>query len=180
MRVAYLAIVQKGSLLLPFIYKTLSSSGLIDTDSYTFFPFIFEQFGRASLHAQDFLKLAAEAQSASSAGAIAVSHCKQRWRQRLSIAVQMSISDSVARLWNKATTKVGDPPPDIEAYTRVRFLLREPTASDPDPPPVGVPGSAVQPPPQQELGAAHTASSHSGSGGVGIARLSADLVTGVG
>ena len=125
-------------------FKHYLVPGLIDTDSYTFFPFVFEQFGRASLHAQDFLKLAAEAQSETSGGAIAVSHCKQRWRQRLSIAVQMAISDSVAHLWNKATAKVGDPPPDIEAYARVRFLLREPTASDPDPPPVTVGSGARQ------------------------------------
>ena len=169
-------------------FKHYLVSGLIDTDSYTLFPFVFEQFGRASLHAQDFLKMAAEQQSEFSGGAIAVSHCKQRWRQRLSIAVQMSISDSVARLWTKATAKGSDPPPDIEAYARVRFLLREPLASDPDPPPGGVPAPAVHPPlPVQHehigscvQGAVHTASNPTERGAGESPRLRDILVAGIG
>ena len=100
----------------------------------------------------------------------------------------MSISDSVARLWTKATAKGSDPPPDIEAYARVRFLFREPLASDPDPPPGGVPAPAVHPPlPVQHehigrcvQGAVHTASNPTERGAGEFPRLRDILVAGIG
>ena len=99
-------------------------TGIFDSASYTIFPFVVEQFGRLSLHAQDFIHAAAQYHAARSGGSLTKSRCAPRWRQVVSIAVQSAISDSVARLWNRMHTRAGGPMPDQLAYSRLRLLLR--------------------------------------------------------
>ena len=102
----------------------LIQTGLFDSASYTIFPFVVEQFGRSSLHAQDFIVAAAQFHADRSGGSLTKSHCVQRLRQVVSIALQTAISDSVARLWNRMHTRPGGPVPDLLAYSRLRLLLR--------------------------------------------------------
>ena len=104
--------------------KHYLDSGLLDSASYIICPFVVEQFGFMSPHADDILRAAAEHQAARSGGGMPKSHCLQRLRQVVSIAVQSAISDSVVRLWCKMGTRAGCPAPDPLAFSRLRLLLR--------------------------------------------------------
>ena len=82
-------------------------TGLLNRTSFTLIPFVLEQFGNMSPHANDFIQAVAAHQSKSSGEGWPQSRCTQRWRQRLSIALQEGISASVARCWTRTGAAEG-------------------------------------------------------------------------
>ena len=69
--------------------------------NYTLIPIALEQSGRSCPNTSRFVRAAAEHESAACDGAYTVSACIARWRQRISIVLQRSISESVLRTFRK-------------------------------------------------------------------------------
>jgi len=91
----------------------------------TLIPFVVEQFGRMSPQARALLKVVAKQQSERAGGAHSYAHCLQRFRQRISVATQRTISDSVGRLWSKTRPLPGAAAPDLQQFAKQPLLLRQ-------------------------------------------------------
>jgi len=91
----------------------------------TLIPFVVEQFGRMSPQARALLKVVAKQQSERAGGAHSYAHCLQRFRQRISVATQRTISDSVGRLWSKTRPIPGAAAPDLQQFAKQPLLLRQ-------------------------------------------------------
>jgi hypothetical protein len=65
----------------------------------------------------------------SSGRAWSVSQCIARWRQRLSVVMQRSVSASVASAFARSECPDGHPAPNVGAFAHVRLLLRPPAPS---------------------------------------------------
>jgi hypothetical protein len=96
-------------------------TGKFPSLEYTLFVFGIEHGGRLSLQASNFLKAAATHEVARSDGACTFSSSMARWRQRVSVAVQQTISDTVDRSMSKSRAVPGEVL-DLFAYRRVRLL----------------------------------------------------------
>ncbi len=99
-------------------------TGHFDPRNHILIPFVVESFGRLSVHAQRLIKAMAEHQSRRCEGARPAVDFVASWRQRVSIAVQRSVSDVVARSMSRTRPVAGQPAPDIRAYMHVRLLQR--------------------------------------------------------
>ena len=88
--------------------------------SYTLIPLALEQTGRSCPHTSRFVRAAAEHESSACEGAYTVSACISRWRQRISVVLQRSISESVLRSFRK--TRV-DPAVGTAPATQLHRLV---------------------------------------------------------
>lgn len=92
--------------------------------NYTLIPIALEQSGRSCPNTGRFVRAAAEHESEACSGAYSVSACIARWRQRISIVLQRSISESVLRLFRKTRA---DPasggPPIVGGHLSVSLLV---------------------------------------------------------
>jgi len=97
--------------------------------NYTLIPFAFEQTGRSCPHTSRFTRAAAEHESQQCDGAYSVSSCIARWRQRFSMVLQRSISESVLRSFRKtrADPALGTAPV-VNRYKTVSLLVLPPVA----------------------------------------------------
>lgn len=82
--------------------------GKFATDQYTLIPFAVEQFGAACDEAHRLLQALALRQSQRSGGIWRKSQCIARWRQRVSIALQRAVSESVARTLARCTQPLAE------------------------------------------------------------------------
>ena len=98
-----------------------------DQLSLTFIPLAFETYGRHGLHVKPFLRALARHEVKTSGGGLEYS-CVQWWRQRISVVLQRSISQGVAHNWTRTRAGGGSDilHPAVDAYTRVRLLVRPP------------------------------------------------------
>ena len=94
--------------------------------SHTLFAAVLEQSGAGSKQLHLLVKMLAKYEHERTDGAYPVSACVQRWRQRFSVTLQRTISESEARLLGK----VRDPlpgqlsPPELDRYKGVYLLRR--------------------------------------------------------
>ena len=88
--------------------------------NYTLIPLALEQTGRSCPHTSRFVRAAAEHESSACEGAYTVSACISRWRQRISVVLQRSISESVLRSFRK--TRV-DPAVGTAPATQLHRLV---------------------------------------------------------
>ena len=92
--------------------------------NYTLIPIALEQSGRSCPNTSRLVRALAEHESAACDGVYSVSSCIARWRQRISIVLQRSISESVLR--NFRRTRV-DPargaPPVVDRHMSVSLLV---------------------------------------------------------
>ena len=105
-----------------------------DQLSLTFIPLAFETYGRHGLHVKPFLRALARHEAKTSGGGLEYSSCIQWWRQRISVVLQRSISQGVAHNWARTRAGGGSDVlhPAVDAYTRVRLLVRPPHPSQID------------------------------------------------
>jgi hypothetical protein len=93
---------------------------------FTLFPVAIELFGAACAETHTLVKALAVHQAQSSGGAWSVSQCVARWRQRLSVVMQRSVSASVASAFARVERDEDRPIPNVGAFAHVRLLLRPP------------------------------------------------------
>lgn len=99
--------------------------GKFATDQYTLLPFAVDQFGAACDEAHRLIQALATRQSQRSGGVWLRSQCVARWRQRVSVALQRAVSESVARTMSRTTrpAEPGGPAPRPWLYRAVRLLV---------------------------------------------------------
>ena len=99
--------------------------GKFATDQYTLIPFAVDQFGAACDEAHRLLGALAHKQSQRSGGMWHKSQCVARWRQRMSVALQRAVSESVARTLARTTQPLvaGGPRPRPWLYRTVHLLV---------------------------------------------------------
>lgn len=99
--------------------------GTFATDQYTLIPFALDQFGAACEEAHRLIQALARRQSQRSGGAWPESQCVARWRQRMSVALQRAVSESVARTFARCTQPLveGGPAPRPWLYRSVKLLV---------------------------------------------------------
>ena len=99
--------------------------GKFAADQYTFLPFAVDQFGAACSDAHSLIRALALKQSQNSGGVWPLSQCVARWRQRMSVALQRAVSESVARSLARCTepSQVGGPRPHPSQYLAVALLV---------------------------------------------------------
>ena len=78
-----------------------------------------------SSQARSLLKVVAKQDSERAGGAHTYAHCLQRFRQRVSVATQRTISDSVGPLWAKMRPIPGTAAPDLQRFAMQPLLLRQ-------------------------------------------------------
>jgi hypothetical protein len=98
--------------------------GKFATDQYDLIPFAVDQYGAACKEAHGLIQALADKQSRRSGGVWKKGHCVARWRQRVSIALQRAVSESVATAWAKVTQPLvpGGSAPKRWLYKEVHFL----------------------------------------------------------
>lgn len=105
------------------------ASGKFDTyqgkfpANYTLIPVALEQSGACCPHTKRFVKAVSEHESCRSGGAYTVSRCINRWRQRISVVLQRSISESVLRSFRRTRPAPGRPAPQPGMYKSVSLLV---------------------------------------------------------
>ena len=105
--------------------KHTKYQGKFASDQYYFLPFAVDQFGAASGDAHRLIRALALKQSQNSGGVWPLSQCVARWRQRMSVALQRAVSESVARTLARCTEpcQVGGPRPRPSQYLAVKLLV---------------------------------------------------------
>ena len=112
------------------LQKRTRYSTPLSATSYNFYPVVFELFGAASEDAHKLVRALAKHQVAASNGTYALSHCVNRWRQRLSVCVQTQVSRGVMYEWTRMVGTPNQPRPDKWAYARRKLLLVPKPAGD--------------------------------------------------
>lgn len=99
--------------------------GRFAADQYTFLPFAVDQFGAACSDAHRLIRALALRQSQNSGGVWPLSQCVARWRQRMSVALQRALSESVARTLARCTepSVAGGDRPNFKQYLAVKLLV---------------------------------------------------------
>jgi len=89
----------------------------------TTFSVAMDQFGAASQDVHALVRAFAIRQARLSDGLYTVSSCVARWRQKLPVVLQRSISDVVIGDWaTTASAAGGAPAPVFDAYKRISLL----------------------------------------------------------
>ena len=106
------------------LVKRNNYSTPLSATSYTFFALVIEVFGAASQDVHKLVGALAARQAAASNGMYALSHCVNRWRQRLSVCVRNQVSAGVIYEWALTQAiEIHEPQLDKWAYARRRLLL---------------------------------------------------------
>jgi hypothetical protein len=111
--------------------KSQHYSTPLRTDSFTFFPLVFELYGTACKETHTFIKALAAEQVKSSGDGWAPSLCVSRWRQRFSTVLQRQISRCMQLQWQRTVAIEGQPPPDVWAFAHTKLLRRAPLLAEP-------------------------------------------------
>jgi hypothetical protein len=102
--------------------KTYVDSGALDPATTTLFSVALDQFGAASQDAHAVVRALAVRQAQFSDGLYTVAACVARWRQKLSVVLQRSISDLVIADWPSTIPATPGAAPDLDAYRHASLL----------------------------------------------------------
>jgi hypothetical protein len=116
--------------------------------NFTLIPFVLEQSGASCLHVHTFVKAAAQHEYDMSDGAWPLSAIVQRWRQKISVALQKSLSITTTRVFSRVRAVRGRPAPVANRHEVVHLLVRPPLVQVKNPVEVNI---ELDPVPQQLL-----------------------------
>jgi hypothetical protein len=111
--------------------KTYVNTGALSPATTTLFSLALDQFGAASADTHAIVRALAVRQARRSGGSLTVASCIARWRQKLSVVLQRSISDQVIADWDATLPSDDCHTPRVDGY-RGLWLLRPPAAPPPD------------------------------------------------
>jgi hypothetical protein len=112
---------------------TYVDSGALDPATTTLFSVALDQFGAASRDTHSVVRALAVRQAEFSDGLYPVASCVARWRQKLSVVLQRSISELVIEDWPSTLPAAPGAPLALDAYKHTSLLCR-PTGAAAMPP----------------------------------------------